>query len=276
MPYIYRNCTMFLKKFIQNNITRTIANNAKHRLRPYHHRRYFCAVSSHAQIQTQTQTSFGQNISAPLLCSEWKYVGSNQRRCLDDYSVEDWNILMQQRKIYEQSQKSKQAIDLLLASQNAPTFGYPVNNYQHCLQSATKVYYDMLQNKKIAGFAIDEELVVLSLFHDIFFVVSNENHAESISVLLRPFICDRNAWMLRYHDKFQLIHAKNLLHISEKQKKIAYETWGKSKSKHPYFEFTAEWVAKYDQDAMDPNFKSEPIETFVPMVNRFFTKNVYE
>ena len=130
----------------------------------------------------------------------------------------------------------------------------------------------MLDNRSVAGFEIDEELVVLSLFHDIFFVVSNENHAESISVLLKPFISERNEWMLRYHDKFQLIHAKNLLSLTDRQRKFAYETWGKSK--HPYFEYTAEWVAKYDQDAMDPNFKCEPIETFVPMVNRFFNKQL--
>merc|ERR1712087_663484 len=100
------------------------------------------------------------------------------------------NILMRQRKIYEETQKSKQALEMLLASQYSPTFGYPVNNYQHCLQSATKVYYDMLEKRTVAGFEIDEELVVLSLFHDIFFVVSNENHANTLLTAKKWFFVD--------------------------------------------------------------------------------------
>lgn len=205
---------------------------------------------------------------APLLRENWKYVGLDGRMCLEDYSCEDWDILMRQRKDYEVSQRGDQFLEMLMASQHAPTFGYPVNNFDHCLQSATKVLRDMQMKHRIAGFQIDEELVVLTLFHDLFFVVNNENHSEAIAVLLRPFICERNHFLLRFHDKFQWKHAKHCAHLTDGQKEFAQNEY----AQHPFFDYTAQWVAKYDQAAMDPNYKNEPIETFVPMVHRFFNK----
>jgi len=223
---------------------------------------------------TRTNNHFNHRLfgaPAPLLRANWKYVGLDGRHCLEQYSVEDWDILMEQRKDYEESQRGWQFLEMLMASRHSPTFGYPVNNFEHCLQCASKVLRDMQlghPNDRIAVFTIDEELVVITLFHDLFFVVSNENHAESIAVLLRPFICERNHFLLRFHDKFQWKHAKHCAHLTEKQKKFAQQQW----ASHPFFEYTAEWVARYDQSAMDPNYKNEPIETFVPMVHRIFNR----
>jgi predicted HD phosphohydrolase len=35
---------------------------------------------------------------------------------------------------------------------------------------------------------------------------------------------------------------------------------------HPHFEATAEFCAKYDQTAFDPNYDSAPLSFFEPMV----------
>ena len=207
--------------------------------------------------------------SAPLLSDDWKYVGiENGKTTLEDYTEEEWNILNVQRGIYEKSQRAEQALDMLLASEHAATFGYPINNYQHCLQSASKLYRDMLQNRKLAGFEIDEELIVISLFHDIFFIISNENHAESVATLFKPWIKERNYFLLKYHDKFQYVHLKNFKGLTQEQKRIAYTKW----SKYPWYEYTKEWVQRYDQDGIDPYYDNEPIETFIPMVYRFFSR----
>lgn len=209
------------------------------------------------------------NVS-PLLSPEFKYVGIiNGKTTLEDYSEEEWNILTKQRIIYDKSQRAQQALDMLLSSKNASTYGYPINNYQHCLQSATKVYRDMLLNKSLCNgqYKIDEELIVLSLFHDLFFIISNENHADCVATLFKPFIKnERNYFMLKYHDKFQLIHLKNFNGLTDEEKKIAYKKW----SKYPWYQYTKEWVEKYDQDGVDPYYENEPIDTFIPMVYRFF------
>jgi hypothetical protein len=41
---------------------------------------------------------------------------------------------------------------------------------------------------------------------------------------------------------------------------------------HPHFEWTAEFVAKYDQNAIQPDYDTAPIEAFEPMVYRFFAR----
>ena len=41
---------------------------------------------------------------------------------------------------------------------------------------------------------------------------------------------------------------------------------------HPHFQRCAEFCHKYDQAAFDPDYKSEPLEFFEPMVARVFSK----
>ena len=41
---------------------------------------------------------------------------------------------------------------------------------------------------------------------------------------------------------------------------------------HPYYEYTAQFCHLYDQSAFDPEYESEPLEFFEPMVERLFAK----
>jgi predicted HD phosphohydrolase len=38
-----------------------------------------------------------------------------------------------------------------------------------------------------------------------------------------------------------------------------------------YFEYTEEFCAKYDQVAFDPDYRSEPLEHFIPLIREKFT-----
>ena len=189
-----------------------------------------------------------------LLRPDWQYI----EHCnMDDYSPEDWAIMNRQRAEYLAEERATQALELLTASRDAPTFGYLINNYEHCLQTATMLYRD----------GHDEETIVTGLFHDIGFIVCPENHERFAADLVRPFVSDKNAWMLEHHGIFQRIHLHGFFESQDPEFINAREQW----RGHPYFDWTAEFVERYDIVAINPDIESLPLESFEPMVRRVFS-----
>ena len=138
------------------------------------------------------------------------------------------------------------------------------------MQVASKVLSDKAQGLKIAGFDIDDETIVVSLFHDIGFTICNENHAKMAAQMLKPYISERQYWMLSYHDRFQWKYLRHHPEFSDEQRNYAFYRWGQAK-KHKYYDYTTEWVKRYDLNSMDPYYKEEPIETFIPIVKKIFS-----
>ncbi len=188
-----------------------------------------------------------------LLRPDWQYI---EHHNLDDYRPEDWAIINRQRAEFLAEERARQALELLTASRSAPTFGYLINNFEHCLQTATLLYRD----------GHDEETVVTGLFHDVGFIVCPENHERLAADLLRPFVSEKNIWMLEHHEIFQRIHLHGCFGSAGSDFINARERW----REHPYFNWTAEFVEKYDIVAINPSIESLPIEFFEPMVHRVF------
>ena len=195
-------------------------------------------------------TTSRSNLSA-LARPDWRHV---DKIALEDFRREDWQLLEQQRQLYLADLQASQALRLLTASQHDPTFGYMVNNYRHCLQSATMVLRD----------GRDEEDVVVALLHDVGFTTCPLMHGDFAAALLGAYISDRNYWMLRHHATFQNVHSPHLPGVEQHERDL----W----KGHPHYDWTAEFVAVYDQAASDPDYPCEPIETFVPMVQRIFAR----
>lgn len=188
---------------------------------------------------------------SPLLHHDWHYVEHNS---LEQLSAQEWQTLLAQRQSYYREEQARQALRLLAASQNDPTFGYRVNNYQHCLQSATLALRD----------GLSEEDVVVCLFHDVGFITCPDNHGEFAAALLGNYVSQRNHWMLQRHALFQDVHSRNHPHADPK----ARDRW----LGHPHFEWAATFVERYDQAAIDPNYECAPLSHFEPMVMRLFAR----
>ena len=188
---------------------------------------------------------------SPLADPHWAYL---EKISLEDFSVDDWRQLEVQRAAYLVQQQADQALRMLSASEHDPTFGYMVNNYRHCLQSATMVLRD----------GLPEEDVVVALLHDVGFITCPLQHGDFAATLLGAYVSDRNHWMLRHHATFQNLHAPHLPGVDPHER----ERW----RGHPHFDWTAEFVARYDQAACDPNYRGEPLATFVPMVRTLFAR----
>lgn len=191
------------------------------------------------------------NIRSPLLDPSWRYV---EKPTLDDFRAADWHQLNLQRADYYADQQAKQALRLLTAGREDPSFGYQVNNYRHCVQAATLALQD----------GRDEEYVVMALLHDIGFVACPKTHGEFAAQLLAPYISDANIWLLERHMYFQAIHCREL----EGTDRFVRDRW----RGHPAFEATAEFVAKYDQNTISPHLPEAPLSAFEPLVHRVFAR----
>jgi predicted HD phosphohydrolase len=189
-----------------------------------------------------------------LLNPDWRYI---EPCSMDDYSRGDWADMNQQRAVYMGEQRAKQALEMLTASRDAPTFGYLINNYEHCLQTATMLHQD----------GHDEDTIVTGLFHDVGFIVCPENHGRFAADLIRPFVSEKNIWMLEYHEIFQRIHLHGFYQPEDPDFINEREQW----RGHLYFDWTAEFIERYDIVAINPSIENLPIEFFEPMVRRVFS-----
>jgi predicted HD phosphohydrolase len=130
--------------------------------------------------------------------------------------------------------------------------GYRISRLEHSLQTATRAYRN--------GEA--EEMVVAALFHDIGDLLAPYAHSEMAAAILRPYVSDRVHWIVRHHGVFQMYY-------------YAHHTGGDRHAReafrdHPWFEDAARFCGLYDQESFDPDYLSEPLEFFEPMVRRVF------
>lgn len=183
---------------------------------------------------------------SPLQDDHWNYVSSADMNQLSDA---DWVVLSQQRKAFFSS-RADRVLAIYEGMRNEPSFGYQINNFRHGLQSGTLAVH--------AG--LEDEDIVVCLLHDIGFSICPENHGPFVAEMLKPSISARNYWMLWHHALFQTANPPERQAIIENQRK-ALET-------HEYADWTREFVARYDNPAMDPDYETLPLAYFVPIVRR--------
>jgi predicted HD phosphohydrolase len=81
-----------------------------------------------------------------------------------------------------------------------------------------------------------------------------------VAAILKPFVSEANHWMLEHHPVFQVYFYGSHLKIDPN----AREHYRGS----PHFDRTAEFCALYDEVSFDPDYPSEPMTTFAPLVRR--------
>jgi predicted HD phosphohydrolase len=127
---------------------------------------------------------------------------------------------------------------------------FKVSSLTHCLQTASRAHRD----------GRDEEYVVCALLHDIGDTLATYNHADVPAAILKPFVSERNHWMVAHHDIFQGYYY------------FHYFGWDRRArdafAGHPHSDYTAEFCAKYDGLAFDPDYDTLPLDYFEPMLCR--------
>jgi predicted HD phosphohydrolase len=128
--------------------------------------------------------------------------------------------------------------------------GYQISRLEHSLQAATRAHR--------AG--EDEEMVVCALLHDIGDHLAPANHSEVAAAVLRPYISEKNYWIVKHHGVFQGYYY--FQHVG--MDPHARDRW----REHPHYQATVDFCENYDQSSFDPAYDSEPLSFFEPMVRR--------
>lgn len=133
--------------------------------------------------------------------------------------------------------------------------GYRISRLEHSLQAATRAYR--------AG--EDEETVVCVLLHDIGDFIAPANHSEAAAAVLRPYVSEKNYWVVKHHGVFQGFYYYHHLGLDPDER----ERW----RDHPYYQATVDFCENYDQASFDPDYDSEPLSFFEPMVRRIINED---
>lgn len=132
--------------------------------------------------------------------------------------------------------------------------GFPIDRLTHSLQTATRAHRD----------GRPESYVVMALLHDIGDTLGSYNHPEIAAAILQPFVSEEEHWICRNHGAFQGYYYFHYLGIDRNVREKHRES--------PYFDACAEFCAKYDQSAFDPDYDTLPLDFFEPMLRRVMAR----
>ena len=139
---------------------------------------------------------------------------------------------------------------LALAKLENSMAGYKISRLEHSLQSATRAHR--------AGES--EQLVVAALLHDIGDELATYSHSEMAAAILRPFVSEEIYWVVKHHGIFQMYY---YAHHCGGDRDIRDQF-----KDHPFYETSVRFCHEYDQNCFDPDYDSESLEFFRPMVER--------
>jgi predicted HD phosphohydrolase len=171
---------------------------------------------------------------------------------MDESTQEQWAHIG--TETMKRQQHGGEPVLALLRSLAEITDGFATDQLTHCLQTATRA--------ERAG--ADPEVVVASLCHDIGKAISVPNHPAIAAEILRPYVRDEVYSMIRVHQDFQGRHY--------------YQHFGGDPDAReqyrgqPWFDLAARFADEWDQVSFDPDYETEPLEHFEPLVNEVFAK----
>lgn len=107
----------------------------------------------------------------------------------------------------------------------------------------------------------------MALLHDIGDGVSPANHSAVAGAILRPYISEKNYWIVQHHGLFQMYYYAHHLGLDRNAREQFKDS--------PYYDDTVEFCEKYDQNCFDPDYENLPLSFFEPMVRNVFGKAAF-
>lgn len=146
-----------------------------------------------------------------------------------------------------------------LAQQGEDTMaGYKVTRLEHALQTATRALRD----------GADEDWIVAALLHDIGDGLAPQNHDRFAAEILRPFVREEVAWVVEHHGAFQMVYYAQF---------YGWNQFERDKHKDsPHYQACVDFCERWDQASFDPDYGSEPLEAFAPVVRQVFARKPYD
>ena len=169
---------------------------------------------------------------------------------MDHSTEEDWQHISEEHMPHIFDMPNR--IISMLKQTESLTLGFGTNQLHHALQTATMA--------RRAG--AEDEMVLISLIHDIGKVINVPNHGQIAAEIIKPYVSEDAYHIIRTHQDFQGEHYYQYMgKPQDLRMQYKNESWYKKA-----IEFTDHW----DQAAFDPNYKIDSLESFEPLINKFF------
>jgi predicted HD phosphohydrolase len=171
---------------------------------------------------------------------------------MDESNAEQW-ARIGARTTERQARVAPRVLAMLEALGDI-TDGFAVDQLRHSLQTATRA--------EEAG--AQRDMVVAALCHDIGKYVSVPNHPGIAAEILRPYVRDEVYHVIRTHQDFQGRHYYH--HFGgdpEARERYRGEPW---------FALGERFADEWDQVSFDPDYPTEPLSHFEPLVRDVFAR----
>lgn len=136
--------------------------------------------------------------------------------------------------------------------------GYQIDRLQHSLQTATRAEND----------GADEEMIVAALIHDLGDELAPYNHSQYAASIIRPYVRPEVSWVINCHGLFQNYYYVHFFGGDRNERDIYKD--------HPYYQSCVHFCEAWDQASFDPDYPTQPLEHFEPMVRRIFTRPAFD
>ena len=175
-------------------------------------------------------------------------------REMKEGTQEDWALIGGEYMAFAQGLPDRVLAHLKLL--DGDFGGFPICRLEHSLQTATRAHRD----------GRDEAYVVMALLHDIGDTLGTFNHPEVAASIIKPFVSEEVHWICQNHGHFQGYYYFHYLGMDKNSRDQFRGS--------PHFDACAEFCEKYDQAAFDPDYQSESLAFFEPMVRRVMARPI--
>jgi predicted HD phosphohydrolase len=169
---------------------------------------------------------------------------------MDESTAEQWAVIGTET-MANQGRVGDRVL-AMLESLGEVVDGFAVDQLTHCLQTATRA--------EQAG--ADDQMIVASLCHDIGKAVSVPNHPRIAAEILRPYVRPDVTSVILAHQDFQGKHYYAHFHMDpDAREQYRGEPW---------FGLAEQFADEWDQVSFDPDYPTEPLSHFAPLVRTVF------
>jgi len=176
---------------------------------------------------------------------------------MKDGTRADYQLLEELEKPYLAG-TAQRVLDELKRQGKSTLEGYKLTRLDHALQSASRAYRD----------SADIDWVVAALLHDIGDGLAPQNHDRYSAEVIRPFVREEVSWVVEHHGIFQMLYYAH------------HYGWDKNArdqfKDHPGFGSCSDFCERWDQSSFDPDYASESLAFFEPMVKTVFSRKAYD
>lgn len=176
---------------------------------------------------------------------------------MKDGTKDEYMLLHELEKPYL-GMTADRIMDELRRQGDATLEGYQISRLQHGLQSATRAEAD----------GVDIDWIVGALLHDIGDGLAPLNHDRFSAEVIRPFVRWEVSWTVEHHGLFQMLYFARHYGWDENARDRYRD--------HPCFDTCAAFCERWDQNSFDPDYPTQTLEHFEPMLRKVFSRKAYD